>query len=417
MERTNGILIDWLSVTSKTMTPLDFMVLLGMNTGWQQLRGVRGYASRYYRDSISIHFGGREDMGTWLEMSGAGCRAFETFSDGDYDLIFDKIMSSPDDMNLTRLDVAYDSYDKTLDISRLCADTRAQKYVSKSDFWEVIESSKGKSLQVGSPASLVLVRIYDKLAERLAKVKNDADRDKLVETVSNWVRIELQLRDERAVEFVRYLQAADPVTKISEEKMPLGQVFAGVLQNYVDYGYSTAARGHPEQQVFHRFPYWQNVIRDAASISIYRKPGMEYNLQRMDAFVANGAGNAIDAALQIHGIGHFLDLISKRRIKQNPKYLSLIKEHGTFASKEEQIFVSSMEKTEYTDRTMLFLNHNGPVYLNGTRYLMCPDCGRVLPDVEFNICGGASLENFAVCRTCANKKDPEKMNIEEEKKT
>ena len=38
--------------------------------------------------------------GVWLEMSGSGCRAFESLSDGDYDRLFKTVIDNPEDMNI-----------------------------------------------------------------------------------------------------------------------------------------------------------------------------------------------------------------------------------------------------------------------------------------------------------------------------
>ena len=171
MERKDGILIDWLSITSKTMLPEDMMNLIGITSGWQYMdKGVRGYGERYYYNSISIHFAGSQDN-CWLEMTGQGCRAFESDSThGDYNVIFEKLLENPNTMNITRLDIAYDDFSGILDIERICDDTRPRnhKYKAKTNYAQVIESTNGMSCDIGSPKSLVMVRIYDKLAERLS---------------------------------------------------------------------------------------------------------------------------------------------------------------------------------------------------------------------------------------------------------
>ena len=80
MEHKNGILIDWLSITSKRMQPEDMMELIGITEGWQLMdRGIRGYGMRSYNGAISIHFGGVQDN-VWCEFSGQGCRTFESES-------------------------------------------------------------------------------------------------------------------------------------------------------------------------------------------------------------------------------------------------------------------------------------------------------------------------------------------------
>ena len=63
--------------------------------------------------------------------------------------------------------------------------------MSRMKYWEVVRSSGGISGQIGSPKSKILVRIYDKAAER-----GFTDG-------RHWVRVELQLRDKRAGEFLK----------------------------------------------------------------------------------------------------------------------------------------------------------------------------------------------------------------------
>ena len=401
MQRENTVLIDWLSITSKTMFPQDFMSLLGMAEGWQQLRGVRGYAFRYYRDSISIHFGGRE--GIWLEMSGQGCRAFETYGRGDYDVLFDAVMAAPEDMNITRLDVAYDDYDGILDIDRVCDDTRNGKYRSKADYWEVLESSKGKSCLVGSPQSLVLVRIYDKLAERLSKIHDSLERDKIISAIPHWVRCEMQLRDERAREFVKYIRCCDPVTEVAEQ-LTLGQAFSGVLRSYLEYGYGVPARDNPKKIVWHTFSYWQKLLNTTEALSVYRKPGIDYNLARCENYIANIAGNAVDCLLKIKGVDGFLKMIDNRQIHSNPKYYELIRSNGTFDERYKKEFEALVANhMEHTDRFALFLNSNRPVVIRNTHYLMCTECGSVKPFMSFASQGTGGLVNFGVCHECSKK--------------
>jgi len=415
MERKDGILIDWLSITSKTMEPEDFMKLIGITSGWQlRGKGVRGYGDSYYNGSIQIHFGGAQDN-VWLEMSGQGCRTFESDSTHkDYNVIFDALMKNLKTMKLTRLDVAFDDFSGMLDIERICDDTRPRnhKYKAKTNFAQVIESTNGLSCEVGSPKSLLLVRIYDKLAERLSKMRGAEDRENIRATIPHWVRCELQLRDERALEFVRYLRGIDPVTE-TPEPMELGQAFCGVLGNYLDYGYEVPARDNPNKMVWHRFKYWKNFLKEIGAISLYRKPGKGYNLERMVNFVQNNAGNAIDAAINIFGLSKFCDIISERRITQNTKYLDLIKQHGSYAERVENDMTekwlqelapeTAEEKENHHPMLRVFARPEWVIW-GGERYLMCRTCGEVMPAKSFvNV---STTSNFAECYNCTCKKSP-----------
>lgn len=297
----NIILFDWLSITSKLHSVKDFKMLLGLqDVEWQVLKGVRGYLTRDYFEGISIHHGNTGNV--WLEMSGKGCRAFESYGHGDYNVIFDVCIQMSDYINVTRLDIAFDDHIGLLNIDRICNDVRKQEYVSRSREWEVIESSKGKSVTVGSHASPVLIRIYDKAAERGL---NDG---------THWVRVELQLRDERAYEFVKQLFTYG-----------LGSLFRGVLCNYLRFVIED--KNETNRSRLKTKPYWKKLLENAEKISIYVKPGMEYNLERLDNFVFNQAGNAIDAAIAIHGVVGFHNMVAGRKTKRNPKYKEVVFEN------------------------------------------------------------------------------------------
>lgn len=421
MERQNCILIDWLSITSKTMSPEDMMELIGITSGWQLLdRGVHGYGARYYQGSMQIHFGGTQDN-VWLEFSGQGCRTFESESaHKSYDIIFAALMKPENCMKLTRLDIAYDDYTGILDIERISDDTRPRnhKFKAKLSYAEVRESTNGISCDIGSHKSEVMIRIYDKLAERISKMRGREDCAKVREDIPHWVRCELQLRDERALEFVKYLMGKDPVTQV-ESPLTLGQAYRGVMENYLDYGYEVAARGNPKKMVWHRFKYWQEFLEDSEKLSLYRKPGKEYNLERMCNFVQNNAGNAIDAAVTILGPARFFELVNSRQIAQTTKYVDLIMQHGTFEDKLEEDVVRTYRESNETDMALEWLvdqpkneerspwfkifSREEPVVWEGKRRLLCVRCQEVLPVYAFDRVPDRG--NLGICYKCKECKE------------
>ena len=98
------VIYDWVSITSKIHSPEGFIKLLGLESvNWQMIKGAHGYRDRYYYNCISIHYNGREDMGIWLELSGQGCRVFETLGNGDYENLFEEVHANPGDMKITRI--------------------------------------------------------------------------------------------------------------------------------------------------------------------------------------------------------------------------------------------------------------------------------------------------------------------------
>ena len=294
----NIVLYDWLSFTSKNHTPDELIDALGLShVNWTTTKGARGYQDRKYFSCISVHYNGRPDMGVWVEMSGQGCRTFETLSAVGWEKLFAFIRENG--LKITRLDVAYDDHTGILPMTDIVNDTQSGMFVSKSNYWETVLSSKGSTVQIGSPQSRVLIRIYDKAAERGC------------EPGTHWIRCEIQMRDDRAVQF----------TKIA---LPIGEAFAGVLLNYLRYIEPS------DDENRWRWPmtdYWCNLVDDAQRISIYQAPGMEYNVERCKRYVVNQAGNAIDAMIQIYGLEEFGKMIEERPVMPNPKYDLMVKQH------------------------------------------------------------------------------------------
>jgi len=137
----NIVLYDWLSFTSKIHTPEELIEALGLShVNWTITKGAKGYRDRKYFSCISIHYNGRSDMGVWVEMSGQGCRTFESLSAVGWEGLFHFI--SKNGLNITRLDVAYDDHTGVLPMEKLISDTQTGMFVSRSVSWQTVLSNK-----------------------------------------------------------------------------------------------------------------------------------------------------------------------------------------------------------------------------------------------------------------------------------
>ncbi|MBR5217949.1 MAG: replication initiation factor domain-containing protein [Oscillospiraceae bacterium] len=293
------VLYDWLSFTTKIHTPEEVIEALGLtHVPFQEIKGAHGYRDRKYFSSISIHYNGREGMGVWCEMSGQGCRTFETLSQVTWDELFSWITGNG--LKITRLDVAFDDHSGVFDMRDVIEDTQEGNYVSKSDYWETVLSSKGSTVMIGSPQSKVVIRIYDKA------------REKHCPEGTHWNRVELQLRDDRARQFTQI-------------PLPIGEAFSGVLLNYLRYVIPNDTDDNRWR--WEMTSYWLRVLEILTPISIFTAPGMEYNIDRCRDYVINQAGNAIDCLIQIYGLNEFKAMIDNRNTAKNPKYTALVKQH------------------------------------------------------------------------------------------
>ena len=307
----NLILYDWVSITSRMHTPQDMADFIGLShVPWEKTKGARGYKDRLYWKCISIHYNGAPNMGVWLEMSGQGCRAFESHGHASYEYLFKEVVRNPGLMKITRLDVAFDDRTGILNMDLLTLATLKGHYLAKANSWECIQSDKGQTIVIGSPQSAVLIRIYDKARERNC------------EPGTHWIRVEMQMRDSRCLKFVVL-------------GLPLGDAFSGVMRNYL-----TFVKPHPTDTNKSRWPmapYWKRLIGECEKLSVYSKPGVDYNLKRCKDFVFNQGGNAIDALLQVYSMDEFLYMLEHRPTRWNPKYDKIIAE-GRLERLEERFY-------------------------------------------------------------------------------
>lgn len=310
------MLLDWLSITSKIHSPYDFIDLLGMkDCSWEEIPGANGYHDRLYYDHCSIHYNGREGMGVWLELSGQGCRAFESLGHGVYDVLFNEVLSEPDQMNVTRLDIAYDDHTGVLDMSQLMADTmnvgidrKPLEIVSKFQERRVTWDHKDDlfpavSIEHGRKSSETMIRIYDKALER-----GYVDG-------RHWVRLELQLRKDRAFQAVQRLAGGEAV----------GPLMLGIVYNYLRYvddpGTDCNRWRWPMKS------YWSELLAGIEKISLYQRPGKEYNVLNLEDYVLGQAGNAIAAYVEMLGWSTLQKAVRKKSAMLPAKYKQLIREY------------------------------------------------------------------------------------------
>lgn len=299
----NKIIYDWLSFTSKIHSQGNIVDLLGFSElTFRIIPGAHGYKDRLYYDKVSIHYNGREDMGVWCELSGQGCRNFETFGHGDYERLFDFIAEHDNVMNLTRLDVAYDDFDGLLDLDLIIEYVQKQYYISPFREWQIVLGSKGNSILLGSPKSDILIRIYDKAKERG------------FEDGRHWVRLEIQMRRKLAENFANL-------------NMSISEKFFSVLNNYLRF--LDPNENESNKSRWDTAPFWLDFLESLQRISIYEKPGTEYNEFSLENYVMKQAGNSIHTYIECFGKDKFFDELQHRGTMLNKKQEYLIDKHKT----------------------------------------------------------------------------------------
>lgn len=309
MKQENLILFDWFSFTSPVHSHFSIIELLGLEKlDFQQLNGHRTYAYKLNYGDINICYDSSVNEGVWVEMTGNGCRQFEEYSDKSFIDILRIIVENPKEYHITRLDVAYDCFDKSvLDIKKLKGETEKLNFISKFKD-PVIEygvRSQSCTIYFGSRSSEIYMRCYDKKKER--------DR----EDIDYWVRWEIVLKNDNAFEFaVKLIQGG-----------AIGQLFFGVLNNYIRYIVPDKQQTNISR--LDTAKWWLKFVNTLDTISVYTPKPSAYNLYKCENYGYRQAGNAIAALIDIKGIHKFVEELQEQKPKRNAKYQSLIDTNGS----------------------------------------------------------------------------------------
>lgn len=328
-EQNNLFVIDWLTVTFHTDTVTSIQVMLDLFTyPWETKNSfINGYPldtsfsnihirwgaddPRFYSDGIdkkgvfrTAAEKARTDMGISLDISGQGCRSFEEYSGISWFELIKRIFEH--NGKVTRLDLAYDDHTGVLDIYRIALDVKDRNYVSKAKFSMVIwsddqeEDIQGLTVQIGSKSSPVLIRIYDKAAER------GYDHN------LHWIRVELQLRQDRAHTALKRLF----------QRESIGIVSAGILRNYLTFRIPSEDSNKSRWKIC---PYWDNVLLDMEKISVWVAPGEPYNFSKSENHMIDQYGQFLQAYAQIHGgLSSLLARSEQAHKILKPKYLNAV---------------------------------------------------------------------------------------------
>ena len=332
---TNKILFDWFALTTSNAEPQQIIEMLGMeNLPFMEVPGAKGWRKRLYFSGVSIHHEGHDGL-IWLEMSGQGCRTFESLGHGDYNVLFDFVLGNPGDCNITRLDVAYDDYQGLLDLDKITYDTLHGNFITKMRKWNVDISSDGTCVTHGTKRGSVLVRIYDKAAERNKS-----------EEIPHWVRCELMLRRERAFEFIKLLrpseeyswnEKANKYTPVREAEK-VDTLYFLVLNHYLRYIERSDSDTNKWRAPLasHWYSFCTSVTKD--SKSLYVKPGMEYNALNLSHYVSDRNAGPIYTYIKLFGINDLVDRVEQKAPNNlNPKYKMLLAEDAELKRKHSEV--------------------------------------------------------------------------------
>lgn len=333
--KENIFLIDWITVVFKSKTVMDVQSFLCLSVSeWTTEKKFRnGYPMTTEFSNISIWWGAdqeqfydsfvkkdgtyslaadkvRDNMGVCLNMSGQGCRSFEEFSSKSwYEFFCDlQVLLASGECNITRLDLAYDDHVGLLPLWKIHNDVKDRNFRGPAKKTRIIwsddleEDLQGLTIEIGSNKSEIMIRIYNKAAER------GYDKYK------HWVRVEIQLRQKRACSAVQCLGSS-----LSCD-VDVGHCASGILRNYCMFVVPTNDSNKSRWPVA---DYWERILQDIERIRLWKAPGEPYNFSRSEAHLIDQYHQFLYTEMLIHGSLSDLELACLREMNGKslkPKY-------------------------------------------------------------------------------------------------
>ena len=168
----NTVRIDYFAVTIKNVLPervLTDILLIPLEDFTLNNWGINKYQRHYSCSEIKVYFNDdRLSMGVFIELKGKGCRQYEEFLDGNENnwiALISRLYQYT--VNFTRLDIAHDIFDGSLDVQRIYDYCKKGLCISKAKHFEYHEKSilengerVGETVAIGSRGNQPLSSIY-----------------------------------------------------------------------------------------------------------------------------------------------------------------------------------------------------------------------------------------------------------------
>lgn len=194
--------------------------------------------SKEYKTGLSfggiiINHHGLDQEGVLVSLSGEGCKTFERESPIGWEAL--RKIATATDAHTTRLDIAYDDFSGTLNLTEIKEMRDKNRYTSHLKRNQ--ETRTGRRIEeeltvsFGSPKSNVYIRFYDKAAEQ--KLQG-----------IHWVRAEIQLRGKHAHNAMC-------------QDLPIDVLFASIMVKYILF--KKASKTDSNRSRWPLAPFWESI--------------------------------------------------------------------------------------------------------------------------------------------------------------
>jgi phage replication initiation protein len=265
-------------------------------------KGMMGYRQQVARGNVRILFDGQQGMGVHVQASGKGCRELEAEKGvaGIPALVGWLLQQGG---QFTRLDVAYDDLQGLINLQEVMRYITERRVVTRYRKWSKQESGDltddgqtGQTVYFGSAQSETRVRMYDKAVEQ--------------GQAGQWVRVELQTRDERAQALAHLITGGNM------------QQVAGVLRGLIEF---KEAGSHSQRERWETAPWWEMFLQWASKVRLGASPAKR-TIEQVKQWLTQQVAPSI-ALILMEAEGDFaplFDLAQEGKQRLKPRHYAMV---------------------------------------------------------------------------------------------
>lgn len=325
---------DWLGVTFHTLHErevIEDILLLNPDDFTEMDHGMYGYPRSLRLGNISVLYGGRKGMGVHLSMTGAGCREYESIRGISWKVLFHVMLTVK--AQFSRLDVALDDHIGLWTIEKIVKKVKRDELVSRFRSAKRIEqikigngSTTGETVYFGSPTSLIIIRMYNKVLEQLGREGVDPATIPKI-----WNRTEIQARKERA----------QTIAGLIANDIEIGTIVKGILKYYLRFVVK-----HKEDTNKRRWPtapWWEQFLHNVEPLCLKQNNEMEASVERRLAWMRKQVAPSLAVVIQAMDgeMSAIYQLIHDGMGRMKPRDMAMIQQYKETTMVLREVIVQS----------------------------------------------------------------------------
>jgi hypothetical protein len=284
MKLDNNVSIDWISFTLPySDVSMQRARSLGVGYEMENLSYGRFQYTRGVRilDGANIYFNPeRKEMGIHVAINSASLALVNLRPLQ----MLNRIINW--EGTFKRIDLAFDDFDSLLDVDEMYRKIEAgevvMRYRKATRIFSIDVGSAektGDTVNLGRRSSESFIRIYDKVAEQLAK------KQKLPDGVENWVRVELEMKGEKA----------NAVGKILADTALSGSISAGSEAACLLYGlidFKEVAQDDKNKSRWETTDWWKDFVLTSSKKTL-SLPKKQKSVERSKVWMKNQVSSTL----------------------------------------------------------------------------------------------------------------------------